>query len=263
MFPLWDNIPSERTPFVNYSIVIACAFVFFVELQAQQGATRLITEFGLIPLRVTHPNEKEIIVEHETKWGGVEREVVDIGSAVPPLLTLFTSLFLHGGWMHVIGNLWFLLIFGDNVEDRFGHIGYVLMYLVCGLAAGILHIVSDANSLLPTIGASGAIAGVMGAYLFLYPKAVVMTLVPLGIFTRLMPIPAPIFLGIWFLIQIISGVFTEQGGGGVAWWAHIGGFAAGLAMTAGMRRIGALNPPPRPDPVANYGQSPDRYSRWR
>lgn len=244
MFPLWDNIPSERTPYVNYSIVALCVITFLIQLQQPQDGEQFVQKFGMIPLRVTHPSEKQIIVERQNERGGVEREILKLATPIPPLLTLITSMFLHGGLMHIVGNMWFLVIFGDNIEDRFGHVGYAVMYLVSGLAAGVMHIASDANSFVPTVGASGAIAGVMGAYLLLYPKAMVMTLIPLGAFTRLTPVPAPLFLGFWFLIQIVSGFGQSSEGGGVAWWAHVGGFAAGFAMTAGLRQVGALNPPP-------------------
>ena len=251
MFPLWDDIPSERVPVVNYAIIASCAFVFFLQLQSPLGGEQFVRMYGMIPIRVTHPSEKRIIFESETQWGRIQRQVVELDSPVPPLLTLVTCMFLHGGLMHLVGNMWFLYIFGDNIEDRFGHIGYAMMYLICGLSAGAMHIAVDENSFIPTVGASGAIAGVMGAYLLLYPRALVMTLLPLGAFSRIVPIPASIYLGIWFLFQFLSGFQTEPGGGGVAWWAHVGGFIAGLGMTAGLRQIGALNPPPR--------SRPDRY----
>jgi membrane associated rhomboid family serine protease len=248
MLPLWDNIPSERVPVVNYAIILICVITFVLQIQAPEGVEQFVREFGMIPLRITHPSESRIIVESESDWGRIQRQIVDLSSPVPPLLTLVTSMFLHGGLMHIVGNLWFLYIFGDNIEDRFGHIGYALMYLICGVSAGVMHVAMDENSIVPTIGASGAIAGVMGAYLFLYPHAVVMTLVPFGVLTRIVPIPAAVFLGLWFLFQIFSGVQTNPGGGGVAWWAHVGGFLAGLGTTTSLHQIGALNPPPRQRP---------------
>jgi membrane associated rhomboid family serine protease len=248
MLPLWDDIPSERVPFVNYAIIVACVVAFFFEIQAPQGTAQFIREYGMIPVRVTNPSEQRMIVQSQDQWGRIQQDVVDLRSPVSPLMTLITCMFLHGGVMHIVGNLWFLYIFGDNVEDRFGHLGYAIMYLICGISAGLMHIAADSNSILPTIGASGAIAGVMGAYLFLYPRAMVMTLIPLGVFSRLVPIPASIFLIIWFLFQILSGMLTDPGGGGVAWWAHIGGFLAGLGMTAGLKQIGGLNPPATPRP---------------
>ena len=246
MFPLWDDVPSRRIPFVNYAIIATCILAFFFQLKAPGGGQQLVREFGMIPFRVTHPAERQIIVESRNERGFTQREMLDLSSPISPLMTMFTCMFLHGGLMHLFGNLWFLFIFGDNVEDRFGSLGFAVMYLVSGLAAGVLHIMADSTSFIPTIGASGAIAGVMGAYLWLYPHASVMSLVPLGIFTRLMPVPAPLFLGIWFAIQIFSGLYTSSGGAGVAWWAHVGGFAAGLGMTAAIDKLGLLAPPPSP-----------------
>jgi membrane associated rhomboid family serine protease len=137
-------------------------------------------------------------------------------------------MFLHGGYLHIIGNMWSLYIFGDNVEDRLGHFRYLVFYLLCGLASGISHLAINWHSTLPTIGASGAIAGVMGAYFILYPKAKVLTLVPIFFFIQFIELPAFVFLGIWFLFQFISAAGTSAQGGGIAWWAHIGGFVFGI-----------------------------------
>ncbi len=262
MFPLWDDVPASRIPFVSYAIIAACSVAFFLQLQAPEGGERIVREFGMIPIRVTHPTENQVVVETRTERGRLEREIVDLKSPVPPLFTLATCMFLHGGWMHIIGNMWFLYIFGDNTEDRFGHLGFALMYLVSGVAAGIMHIAVDANSFIPTIGASGAIAGVMGAYLWLYPKASVMSLVPFGIFSRLMPVPAPLFLGIWFAIQIFSGFRTEAGGAGVAWWAHVGGFVAGLGMTVALYKLGWLNTQMQAPASSPYERSREIARRW-
>jgi membrane associated rhomboid family serine protease len=148
--------------------------------------------------------------------------------------TLLTSLFLHGGWLHVGGNMLYLWIFGDNVEDRLGRIRFLVFYLLCGVAASGVHILANPHSTVPTIGASGAIAGVLGAYLLLYPGARVLTLIPLGFYLQVVQLPAFFFLGFWFLIQFISGAasLAARGGGagGIAWWAHIGGFAAGIIL---------------------------------
>ncbi|MEZ6065899.1 MAG: rhomboid family intramembrane serine protease [Planctomycetaceae bacterium] len=149
-------------------------------------------------------------------------------AAVPPLLTALTCVFLHGGWMHFLGNMWFLWIFGDNVEDRFGHFGYVAFYVVCGLAASIAHYLSDPASQIPTIGASGAIAGVMGAYFVWYSHSRVTAIVPLGGFIQMMEVPARWFLGVWFGLQFLQGVMTAGPGGGVAWWRG-GPILAGLS----------------------------------
>jgi membrane associated rhomboid family serine protease len=145
----------------------------------------------------------------------------------------FTSMFLHGGWLHLLGNMLYLYIFGDNVEDALGHVRYLLFYLACGVAASVTHLALNLDSVVPTVGASGAIAGVLGAYFLLYPKAKVLTLLPIFIFIQIVEIPAFLFLGFWFLLQFISGTVASasQNAGGVAWWAHIGGFAAGAAYT--------------------------------
>ena len=262
MFPLWDDVPSSRIPYVSYAIIAACVVAFFFQVQAPQGGEQIVREFGMIPIRVTHPKEQQIIVETRTERGRLQRELVDISSPIPPLVTMVTCMFLHGGLMHIVGNMWFLFIFGDNVEDRFGHVGFALMYLVSGLAAGLMHIVADSTSFVPTIGASGAIAGVMGSYLWLHPGASVMSLVPLGVFSRLMPVPAPLFLGIWSAFQIISGFTTSPGGGGVAWWAHVGGFAAGLGMTVLLNRLGWLNPRTAMTTSNKYRDSRDYGRRW-
>lgn len=253
MLPLWDDIPSDRTPFVNYAIIVLCVIAFFFQMQSEQDGERIVREYGMIPIRVTHPSETRVALESQDRWGRTQREIVDLSSPVPPLLTLVTCMFLHGGLMHIVGNLWFLYIFGDNIEDRFGHLGYALMYLISGISAGLMHIAIDQNSIIPTIGASGAIAGVMGAYLLLYPHAQVMTLIPLGAFSRMTPIPAVVFLGLWFLFQIVSGFQTDPSGGGVAWWAHVGGFLAGFGMTYGLKQMNVLNPPPHPAPSRYYG----------
>ena len=153
---------------------------------------------------------------------------------IPPELSILTSMFMHGGWMHIIGNMLYLWIFGDNVEDRMGHFRYLVFYVTCGWVASYAHVWSDPASQVPSIGASGAIAGVLGAYITLYPGARVITLLPLGIFTQLVQVPAVFFLGFWFLQQFVAGALslaakTAQTGG-VAWWAHIGGFAAGFVL---------------------------------
>jgi membrane associated rhomboid family serine protease len=177
-----------------------------------------------------------------------------------------TCIFLHGGWMHFLGNMWFLWIFGDNVEDRFGHWGYLAFYLLTGVAASIAHLVTELGSTIPTIGASGAIAGVMGAYLVSYPHARVMTLVPLLYIFYTTVLPAPVFLGIWFVIQFFQGVsqITAVETEGVAWWAHIGGFAVGAGLTWLLDRAHVLrsrNTAVRPNTerIGAYRMRPGRH----
>jgi len=236
MIPLRDNIASQHFPAVNIVMITICGLVFLAQMANSErpGQPGLTTEYGMIPFRISRPGEPfevPVDVRLVRTPTGIEQELVLAPAgpaAVPPLLTPLTCIFLHGGWMHVIGNLWFLWIFGDNVEDRLGHVGYVLFYLATGIIASLTHLLTDPASTIPTIGASGAIAGVMGAYFVWYPRSRVQTLVPIGPFLNVMEIPAPFFLGLWFVMQFVNG--TMQGGGGVAWWAHIGGFVAGVAV---------------------------------
>jgi membrane associated rhomboid family serine protease len=165
-------------------------------------------------------------------------------------------MFLHGGFMHLIGNMLYLWIFGNNIEDAMGHLRFVLFYLVCGVAAAMSHALTDAGSVVPMIGASGAISGVLGAYLLLYPRAHVLVLIPLGFFMRLMYVPAGFVLGLWFLLQLISGsVSVGQGGGGVAWFAHVGGFLAGMILVGFFkhRSVRFFSPP---------HHHPKRFESW-
>lgn len=253
MFPLWDDIPAQRAPLLNYAIIAVCVLAFLIQVGQDDETT--VRAFGMIPLRLTHPEQQTARLIGHDEAGRLVQQDVDLSSPIAPWTTLLTSMFLHAGWMHLIGNMWFLFIFGDNVEDRFGHVRYLLVYLLSGIAAGLVHVVSAPNSVVPTIGASGAIAGVMGSYLLLYPRARVMALIPLGLFTRVMPVPAVFFLGFWFLIQLVFGLFEHPGMGGVAWWAHVGGFATGTGITLLARRAGWLQPPPQPllvDQVPHY-----------
>jgi len=251
MIPLRDNIPSRTFPIVNYLMIAICGVVFFAQLADQtDGQDHLVEAYGLIPARVFHPDQqievpREVLVRGRF---GPEREILIHEAANPPFdpwFTLFTCIFLHGGWMHFLGNMWFLHIFGDNVEDRFGHFGYLILYLGCGVAASAAHLAFNASSTMPTIGASGAIAGIMGAYLFLYPHAQVLTLVPMIVLWPIFVVPAPVFLVFWFVLQFFQGAFsvTAHEAGGVAWWAHVGGFAAGFVVAWLLGRTHNLNPP--------------------
>jgi membrane associated rhomboid family serine protease len=282
VIPLRDNIPSRSFPFVNYAMIAICALVFFAQLRETPGEPSLVEKYGMIPARVLHPDRpvevpdvRERTVERRirTPFGTEvvpvkEQEVVmrpAAPAAVPAVLTLLTCVFLHGGWMHFLGNMWFLHIFGDNVEDRFGHLGYLLFYLACGVAASLAHLLSAPNSSMPTIGASGAIAGVMGAYLVSYPHARVQAVLPIFIILQMLVLPAPVFLGIWFLMQAFQGVASIGGteAGGVAWWAHIGGFAVGAACVWVLDRMHVLRPRnpvvrPRTEHVGSYRIVPHR-----
>jgi membrane associated rhomboid family serine protease len=212
MIPIRDTIPSRTFPIVTIGLIATNTIVFLFEVSLGQRLGDFMMTFGLVPIRFFHSTD-----------GGIYL----IGRFFP----FVTSMFLHGGWLHIIGNMWYLWIFGDNVEDRMGHFRYIIFYLICGFAAGFTHLYFNQGSGVPTVGASGAIAGVMGAYFILYPTARVWTLIPIFFFGRIIPIPAYILLGFWILMQFVSGILSSGvSQGGVAWWAHIGGFAAGAIL---------------------------------
>ena len=250
MFPLHDDIPPRTTPWVTYTIIGLCTIAFVIQMQAANG-DRLVETWGMIPARVLADDarEGEMMVERptvvETNLGPqVVNQVQPLAAAgISDWVTLITCMFLHGGFMHFAGNMWFLHIFGDNVEDRLGHFLYATLYVCAGLIAGLAHLVTNSASLIPTIGASGAIAGVMGAYILLYPKATVETIIPLPFLFTSFAVPAPVFLGIWFLLQIFNGASSGGEASGVAWWAHIGGFVAGLAAAGFLMVTHLANPP--------------------
>ncbi len=246
MLPLRDNIPARTFPIVNYTMIAVCGTIFLIQAAAGPSGQQLVERYGMIPVRVLDPDQP-VVIEEERFIGFdvvARRERVLAAPPFSPWLTLLTCVFLHGGWMHLIGNMWFLHIFGDNVEDRLGHIGYLIFYLASGVAASAAHLFTNLDSPIPTIGASGAVAGVMGAYLLLYPRAMVLTLVPIVFILQVIVLPAPLFLGIWFLLQFFQGtmsigsVQTE----GVAWWAHIGGFLAGAAVAYLLNSTGHTRP---------------------
>lgn len=220
MIPLRDNNPSERFPFVNVTIIVVCVVAFFYQLMLGRHMEAFLFEYGLVPARYFDRS----VAAHFT-----------VGEQALPFLT---TMFLHGGWLHLIGNMWILYIFGDNVESALGHAGYLFFYLMCGIMASLIHLVLNFNSSLPTIGASGAIAGIMGAYFVLYPRARILTFVPIFFFFTLIEVPAFVFLGFWFVMQFFSGAFALAGGNfsGIAWWAHIGGFVAGILLLFLFRR---------------------------
>jgi membrane associated rhomboid family serine protease len=249
MIPLRDSVPAEITPVVNYLLIAICSLAFYAQLAGGDGGQQIIEQYGMVPLRITDPAVPAAITFQEliqTPQGIVARQQVRelAEPAVAPWLTILTCIFLHGGWMHFLGNMWFLYIFGDNVEDRFGHLGYLLLYLGTGIVAGLSHLVTNVASPVPTIGASGAIAGVMGAYAVLYPHARVYAVLPLFIFLKTFVLPAPVFLGIWFGLQILNGMLSMGASTGVAWWAHIGGFVAG-ALLAVVVRVSGIGRPTR------------------
>ncbi len=210
MIPLRDAIRSKNFPAVNFIVIGLNIVVFIWQLAQGPNLREALYLYGMVPLRYSDPE----LSAHFT-W-------------FQQYLPFLSSMFLHGGFLHIIGNMWFLYIFGDNIEDRLGHVRYLIFYLLCGVAAGLVHLFTNWNSNIPTIGASGAISGVMGAYLLLYPQSRVLTLIPIFFFFQFIEIPAFIFLGYWLLIQLFSASLTPRNIGGIAFWAHIGGFIAGL-----------------------------------
>jgi rhomboid family protein len=225
MIPIKDTIQSRSFPVVNWLLVIANVLVFvLIELPLSQSQfNRLIATYGITPSLCAAPILK---ILSAASIPGLD--VLFQGCALP----LITSMFLHGGWLHIIGNMWVLIIFGDNVEDRLGSIRYLIFYLICGVASGLTQAFISPNSQLPAIGASGAIAGVLAAYMIFFPRARVVTLVPLFILGWFVNIPAVVFVAIWFLIQFFGGVLAmgATASGGVAYWAHVGGFFCGLLL---------------------------------
>ena len=208
MIPIRDHNPSGRTPFVTYGLMALNIGIFLSYFPGLSGDPRALMTFYY-------------------DWAMVPALVTAEGT----YSTLITSTFLHGGWMHLAGNMLFLWIFGDNMEEEFGHIGYLLFYLACGLAASGAQLVSAPLSQVPTVGASGAIAGVMGGYLLLFPKAKIDIFIFLVFIIRIISVPAWIMLGLWFIFQLFGGAGSSADDGGVAYWAHAGGFVAGLALT--------------------------------
>lgn len=216
MIPLHDDNPTEINPLVTIALIVACSLVFLYQASLpDKVGESFVFQYGAIPASIF----------------GHEAAFPEDSVGFPLTLTLLTSMFLHGGWMHLIGNMLYLWIFGNNIEDVMGHVKFVIFYVVCGLVAAMSHALTDPSSAVPMVGASGAISGVLGAYLLLFPRAQVMVLIPLGIFTRTMYVPAGFVLGFWFVLQLLSGGMSlGQGGGGVAWFAHVGGFIAGMAL---------------------------------
>ena len=250
MFPIRDTVPSRHLPIVTWSLIAVNLVVFLYQLalpdQAQQ---QLILVYGIVPARFTHP-----------AWAS------SVGFPPESLWPFVTSQFLHGGFFHILANMWTLWIFGDNVEDRMGPLRFLGFYLLCGVAAGVLLWMSSPDSQVPTIGASGAIAGVLGAYLRFYPRARILTLVPILIIPFFFELPAFFYLGFWFLSQLLNGTFSVGGAAasGVAWGAHVGGFLTGLAICPLFVRRDRAGPPRRhfilPDVPS---RAVDRADPWR
>jgi membrane associated rhomboid family serine protease len=209
MIPIRDAIRSKHFPVVNVFIIGLNILVFLWQFLQGPRLEESLFLFGIVPIRYSNP------------------DISSQFTTFQQILPFFTSMFLHGGFLHILGNMWFLYIFGDNIEDRLGHLRYLIFYLLCGVAAGLVHLFTNWNSKVPTIGASGAIAGVMGGYLLLYPRAKVLTLIPIFFFFQFVEVPAFIFLGFWFILQLFSAGLTPTSIGGIAFWAHVGGFISG------------------------------------
>jgi membrane associated rhomboid family serine protease len=217
MIPLKDTIPRIGFSFITWTLILLNAIVFVFEISIPKDSLQqLFYLFGLVPARYTYP-----------KWAVIH------GLSPGDYLPFLTNMFLHGGWLHIIGNMWFLHLFGSTVEDRMGHVRFLFFYLLSGLAANVIFFAFDIRSAIPEFGASGAIAGVMGAYIVMFPKAQILTLIIILFFPLFVSLPAFFYLGFWFFLQLFSGTlsFSSHGtGGGVAWWAHVGGFVTGIAL---------------------------------
>ncbi|MGH8502767.1 MAG: rhomboid family intramembrane serine protease [Gammaproteobacteria bacterium] len=212
LIPLRDDNPVRTTPVVSYTIIAACILVFLWQVSLGANQQAAVYSLGLIPA---------VLLQ-----GAALPPELDL---VPPVATVFTSMFLHGGWLHLIGNMLYMWIFADNIEDAMGHGRFVAFYLLCGIAAALAQALPAPGSEIPMIGASGAISGVLGAYLLLHPRAHVLVLIPLGFFSQVTRLPALLVLGLWFVLQLISELGAPEGAG-VAFRAHIGGFVAGMAL---------------------------------
>jgi membrane associated rhomboid family serine protease len=251
MLPFRDDVPSRHVPVVTWSLIAVNVLVFLYQLSLPADAQeQLIYLFGIVPARFSHPD-----------WAS------EVGFPAATLWPFVTTQFLHGGFFHVLANMWTLWIFGDNVEDRMGPLRYLAFYLICGVASGLLHVVTNLDSTVPTIGASGAIAGVLGAYLRLYPRSRILTMIPIFIIPFFVELPAYFFLGVWFFSNLLNGTFSIGGraAAGVAWWAHVGGFLTGVALCPLFLRRASPPTPPRhmvlPEMTVRPG--PPSLDRWR
>ena len=212
MFPIRDTLSSKNYPIVNNAIIGVNVLVFLLQMMQGGQEDRFIYVYGLVPARYSIPH------------------IASYFSMGQQLFSLISFMFLHGSFWHLLGNMWSLYIFGDNIEDRLGSLRYLVFYLLCGVTSGMFHLLLNLSSNIPTIGASGAIAGVMGAYFLLFPGARILTLIPILFIPFFLEIPAYFYLGIWFLLQFLSAAGADSSAGGIAWWAHIGGFISGMIL---------------------------------
>jgi membrane associated rhomboid family serine protease len=251
MIPIKDYPgPRRRMPWVTWGLIAINVVIFLYEVSLGPDAPAFIYAYSVVPTALTHGIP-------QTSLPGVPSNI-PFHTPAPVYLTLITSMFLHAGWLHIGGNMLFLYIFGDNVEDRMGHIPYLAFYLFCGVIAGITQVVVAPGSSIPSLGASGAIAGVLAAYLVLFPWAGVRTIIFIFIFFTIVTVPAIILIGLWFLLQFLDGVASmsqvQQGMGGVAYFAHVGGFVTGLVITL------LLRPWLRPPAPISYPRFPPHPS---
>jgi membrane associated rhomboid family serine protease len=213
MIPLKDDIPSSKPPIITIALISVNCLIFFYLLSFGEEFQNALFKWGAIPFEITHGQEL----------------TPDLAFSIP--LSLFSSMFMHGGFFHLAGNMLYLWIFGDNVEDKLGHVKFFIFYILCGLAAALTHIFTSPQSQVPMVGASGAIAGVLGAYMIRFPHAKILTLIFFGYFIRMTRISALFVLGFWFILQLLYGLPSLGSvGGGVAWFAHVGGFLAGIIL---------------------------------
>lgn len=242
MIPIRDNVARTSVPIVGYLMMTLCTAMFGLQLWSGTSNGYLVERMGMVPARISAlPDEPVLIAGKIAVITPFGMEIADglrplEPAALPEWFTLVTCVFLHGGWLHFLGNMWFLAVFGRSVEGRLGHATFAALYVGTGIVAGLAHFVVNFDSVSPTIGASGAIAGVMGAYLWMFPRSKVLTVIPLFFLWPLVVFPAPLFLTIWFVMQFWNGTLSVTSGeaASVAWWAHIGGFLAGLACAAAL-----------------------------
>ncbi len=213
MIPLHDDNPTKITPLITVSVIVVCVLVFLWQLSLGENSQAGVVAFGLIPA---------VLFNYTQLPPGLD--------IIPAWTTVFSSMFLHGGWMHLIGNMLYLWIFGNNIEDAMGHKRFILFYLLCGVGAALAQALPNPESVIPMIGASGAISGILGAYLLLFPHAKVLVLVPLGFYITTVRLSAAMVLVFWFVLQMINSLLSAGQQGGVAWGAHIGGFVAGMLL---------------------------------
>ena len=219
MIPLRDNIQIRSFPFVTILLFLINCYVFYLELTAtNQQIAEIMNRYSLVPAAFVK---------------AITQQSLYMGDYLP----LISNLFLHGGWLHIIGNLWFLFLFGRTSEGCLGHLKYFIFYLACGIAANLVQVAFDPSSDIPVIGASGAISGILGSYIFCFPRARISTLIPIFFFFTIVEIPALVFIGIWFLLQVYQGTLSNSmAGSNVAWWAHIGGFLMGIGLNVMLNR---------------------------